>query len=828
MSFISIVPSLVLPYRFRYSPRILPTLAQTTLVILCTNVVFLAEALNRNIGIAFTNLPESRIAPPGDRVFFNCETNIGKDEQIRWLHNGAELGQREDVKITQNQLAIKVRKSKRKNHRQTGRYLCVAGMGDTYIMSEPARLHIAHLDKFPARSTPPDVEANDGNDVMLACNPPESQPPAIIQWYKDDKLLNYTDNIQLINLKHLLLIDVNSTDAGLFTCQASNHLTREVTKHPEPLNLTVLTPEEKHKPRLLFEPETEYHPTIGEDLTIPCSASGFPKPTIFWTHTAFNAVPKPVNTPLHGLLSIENAGHNDTGEYTCHIFNGRGRKILRRTIVTVFEKPKCTIYTNNTEPFNEGDSLELFCEAVGFPLPQIHWVVNGNRKHRDNPLFIEKLAISDAGIYQCFSENKVGTSSDTVILPIIPKMMNATNAQRKNSRKKNERDQLVPPNPPNVTKLSEDSVMLTWSVPNVTQNIQFFKVQFRDLGTKEDRHKSDWQTVDGEIDPHMRSFEVPGLYENHLFRFRIGAVINNDNILSNLSKRFHLEKNDQKRPSLIPHISNVLQLGETSLSIQWTVPEAINEKVEGYFIHYRESTSAGPYHKITIFGEATHSHIIDHLKPGAQYEIKVRAFNLAGPGPFSIIRYQKTLPRKKRKHRKNKTALQKHEKPKVEDKDVTLYLIIGVSLGVVTILLITACSVVTYVQRQKSRAKFNETNVAIHSKYQDASLQISQYEGRQNQEQIECRTNGVAMFPVSSQDTGVHETSFSVTDHSFGGHDTQDSISQGSTALAQDSSRNLNYTNSITPDGASLGHEEYTDEPSRLSWKRRRKSEEIL
>ena len=29
-------------------------------------------------------------------------------------------------------------------------------------------------------------------------------------------------------------------------------------------------------------------------------------------------------------------------------------------------------------------------------------------------------------------------------------------------------------------------------------------------------------------------------------------------------------------------------------------------------------------------------------------------------------------------------------------------------------------------------------------------------------------------------------------------------------------------------DGGSLGYEEYTDEPSKASWKRRRKSEEIL
>jgi len=77
---------------------------------------------------------------------------------------------------------------------------------------------------------------------------------------------------------------------------------------------------------------------------------------------------------------------------------------------------------------------------------------------------------------------------------------------------------------------------------------------------------------------------------------------------------------------------------------------------------------------------------------------------------------------------------------------------------------------------------------------------------------------------------GNHETSFSVspTDHSYDG---LDNSSQGSTALAQDHSRgNLNYTASpahhLDYSLESLA-EEYTDEPS-IGWKRRRRSEEIL
>ena len=53
--------------------------------------------------------------------------------------------------------------------------------------------------------------------------------------------------------------NLQTTDAGWYTCRASNHLTRESHLSPNPINLIVLPEGELHKPRLLAEPEKEYH-----------------------------------------------------------------------------------------------------------------------------------------------------------------------------------------------------------------------------------------------------------------------------------------------------------------------------------------------------------------------------------------------------------------------------------------------------------------------------------------------------------------------------------------------------------------------------------------
>jgi len=64
--------------------------------------------------------------------------------------------------------------------------------------------------------------------------------------------------------------------------------------------------------------------------------------------------------------------------------------------------------------------------------------------------------------------------------------------------------------------------------------------------------------------------------------------------------------------------------------------------LEGYFVYYREATSAGDYFKVAVLGEETESHYIDHLKIGTAYDIKIQSFNRAGASNFSSIIAAKT------------------------------------------------------------------------------------------------------------------------------------------------------------------------------------------
>jgi hypothetical protein len=65
--------------------------------------------------------------------------------------------------------------------------------------------------------------------------------------------------------------------------------------------------------------------------------------------------------------------------------------------------------------------------------------------------------------------------------------------------------------------------------------------------------------------------------------------------------------------------------------------------VEGFYVYYRETSSAGDYIKATVEGEAQRSFIITHLQADTSYDIKLQSFTVVSASDFSTILTHKTL-----------------------------------------------------------------------------------------------------------------------------------------------------------------------------------------
>lgn len=231
---------------------------------------------------------------------------------------------------------------------------------------------------------------------------------------------------------------------------------------------------------------------------------------------------------------------------------------------------------------------------------------------------------------------------------------------------------MVPPSRPNVTRLSDEAVMLRWSVPqNLGLPITFFKVQYRNLGDGKSRREG-WQTTSENIpygNGHWRqrgrernrererdqhemgnapknfTSSVTGLVPGKYYRFRLVAVYsNNDNKEGNASLKFLLLAAGNAKSNLpIPELHEVESVSESAVQLHWSLAAgAAASEIDGYYAYYRPVESAAEYLKSTVDGGDSRSFRIDQLRPGTAYEFKLQSFNADAASEFSAIRQART------------------------------------------------------------------------------------------------------------------------------------------------------------------------------------------
>lgn len=209
---------------------------------------------------------------------------------------------------------------------------------------------------------------------------------------------------------------------------------------------------------------------------------------------------------------------------------------------------------------------------------------------------------------------------------------------------------MVPPSRPNITRLSDEKVMVRWWAPSHDGlPIQFFKVQYRLLGDGINKSKrAQWMTSNEDIPPQTRMYEVDNLKPGHFYRFRIAAVYSNqDNRLSDVSEKFFLQRGSQLDPSrshlIAPNLTSVEAISETSVILHWTFPNKPATTVDGFYAHYRPASSAGEYLKATVDGMHKRQYRLDNLEPGTAYEFKIQSFTSSAASDFLKIVTGKTL-----------------------------------------------------------------------------------------------------------------------------------------------------------------------------------------
>ncbi|CAG2106312.1 unnamed protein product [Medioppia subpectinata] len=513
-----------------------------------------------------------------------------------------------------------------------------------------------------------------------------------------------------------------------------------------------------HSVKFSVSPKSHISAVTGSNVTFECAAAGSPTPAITWKKSDGH-LPKGRAIQDAGNLILVNVRRGDDGTYVCMASNASpNTAVSANSVLEIQEIPQFVRKTAIDEKeVMEGQEIVLECSTKGKPRPVVDWFHNGVQITPEisnkNGIVIKgtdgsKLSIVNAksdlhsGMYQCFATNELGStyamtvvnvltlsqsqtesnhnvkevdineneddsnpienSADTELIDEEDDLFSRAPSSRRNN--KNKGVKMVPPTKPEVTRLSEDSVMVRWDVPhNDGLPIRFFKVQYREMTAK----GSDWNTVDDDIAPHILSYAVNGLTTGAKYRFRIAAVYsNNDNKLGPNSIKFTLFKDPpMKKPLNGPVIIHAEPVSPSAITMKWDYYDIDSVAIEGFFIYYRASISAGDYLKVTAIGANTRSHIITHLLPDTTYDIKMQCFNVAGTSDFSNIFMVKTQSSpeiaKDKGHKKDHSDnnINGAIDPVKGDKDKTLYTVIFITAG--ALVLVFVVCIVLCVMRHK-------------------------------------------------------------------------------------------------------------------------------
>ena len=133
-----------------------------------------------------------------------------------------------------------------------------------------------------------------------------SHPPAVITWSKG--LGELVLARAAIEDGQLSITNAQKKDAGLYKCQATNIL----GYHSAVTHLSVV-----ELPQFTVRPPGQLQEFTSHNITVPCQATGDPKPTVTWMKENGELPLGRSNVSVDGTLKIWNFKEEDSGRYTC-------------------------------------------------------------------------------------------------------------------------------------------------------------------------------------------------------------------------------------------------------------------------------------------------------------------------------------------------------------------------------------------------------------------------------------------------------------------------------------------------------------------------------
>uniref|UniRef100_A0A8C2S813 Neural cell adhesion molecule L1-like protein n=1 Tax=Capra hircus TaxID=9925 RepID=A0A8C2S813_CAPHI len=488
----------------------------------------------------------------------------------------------------------------------------------------------------------------EGDPIVLPCNPPKGLPPLHIYWMNIEHI-KQDERVYMSQKGDLYFANVEEQDSRNDYCcfAAFPRLRTIVQKMPMKLTVNSSNSIKQRKPRLLLPPpesgsESSITVLKGDTLLLECFAEGLPTPKVAWDKMGGD-LPKGGESKNNSVdtLKIENVSYEDKGNYRCTANNFLG-SATHEFHVTVEEPPRWT-KKPQSGVYSTGSSGILLCEAEGRPEPTIKWRVNGLPIER-NPFSGDVISPGEisftnvqpnhTAVYQCEASNVHGTILANANIDVVGKHVCVLSHL----------SHVLPfvtlwtvdvPDPPENLHLSERqnrSVRLTWEAgDDHNSNIKYI-VEFE--GNKEEpgrweeltRVQGKETTVVLSLAPYVR------------YQFRVIAM--NEVGRSQPSHPSGHHETPPAAPDKNPQNIRVQASQPKEMIIKWEPLKAMEQNGPGleYRVTWKPQGAPVEWEEETVT-----NHTLRVMTPAvyAPYDVQVQAINHlgSGPEPQSVILY---------------------------------------------------------------------------------------------------------------------------------------------------------------------------------------------
>uniref|UniRef100_A0A5F8H740 Ig-like domain-containing protein n=1 Tax=Monodelphis domestica TaxID=13616 RepID=A0A5F8H740_MONDO len=327
----------------------------------------------------------------------------GQIEAYQWFINGlAPVGSR--IQLSQDKRILTLPRLTRRDNQ--GPYVCGIENPLFSSMSDPFTVNVTYGPDNATIVRTPDVYPT-GANIIFNCSA-DSNPPAQLIWLR---------NGQQIRNSSIFSIIASLSDAGTYTCSASNSLTG-LTRTS---NKTIRIYAPLSKPTILISNKTAVE---TKDFSMTCQATGQIE-AYQWFINGLAPVGSRIQLSRDTrILTLPRLTRRDNqGPYVCGIENALFSSMSDPFILDVTYGPDIATIVHTPDVYPTGANIIFNCSADSNPPAQFIWLQNGQRVS-NSATFSIIASLSDAGTYTCTASNsltgltRTATKNITIYAPL--------------------------------------------------------------------------------------------------------------------------------------------------------------------------------------------------------------------------------------------------------------------------------------------------------------------------------------------------------------------------------------------------------------------------